>query len=96
MEDKEQEQVQGDSTSKESTWTTTVHVEKEKIAAPYHEIQGPIEYEVPDVRWSTGTRKMLSCHLDYIIEGDIVYYLLTKDGEPSTLQQALSSIDASQ
>ena len=80
-EDKEQEQVDG-----ESTETTTVQVEKEVEATPEHEVHELAESEDPEVRWSTHTRKAPSWHSDYIIEGNIAYYLLTEDGEPSTLQ----------
>ena len=57
IEDKEQVQVVGDSTSKENTETTIVQVEEEVETTLEHEVREPTESKSPEVRRSTRTRK---------------------------------------
>nr|GFD56126.1 retrovirus-related Pol polyprotein from transposon TNT 1-94 [Tanacetum cinerariifolium] len=40
-------------------------------------------------------RRRLGWLSDYVMESNVAYYLLTEDGEPSTLQEALNNLDAS-
>lgn len=91
MEDKEQEQTEGDSISKENIESTLVQVVKEVEVTPKHKVQEPAESKVSKVQRPTHTRKAPSWDSNYIMEDNIAYCLLTKDREPSTLQEALNS-----
>ncbi|KAE8716977.1 cytochrome P450 71A9-like [Hibiscus syriacus] len=51
--------------------------------------------EAPTTRQSDRVRRRPNWHSDYVIEGNVAYFLLTEDGEPSTYQEAINSSDVS-
>lgn len=53
------------------------------------------ESQTPTTHTLNCERKRLGWHSNYVIEGNVAYCLLTSDGEPSTLQEALNNSDAS-
>ncbi|KAH9751779.1 Integrase catalytic domain-containing protein [Citrus sinensis] len=63
------------------------------VKAPEHEEQEPVESEAPEVRRSTHERRPSAWHLEYVTEINVVYCLLTGDGEPSTFHETLESSD---
>ncbi|KAE8656252.1 Retrovirus-related Pol polyprotein from transposon TNT 1-94 [Hibiscus syriacus] len=99
LEDKLQRKEDDDSAEKSET--TQIHVEKDfeegdsSEAEPAHDEQEPESSEAPTTRQSDRMRRRPNWHSDYVIEGNIVYCLLTEDGEPSTYQEAINSSDAS-
>ncbi|KAE8707942.1 hypothetical protein F3Y22_tig00110365pilonHSYRG00006 [Hibiscus syriacus] len=99
VEDKLQSKEDDDSAEKSET--TQIHVEKEveqgdsSEAEPAHDEQEPESFEAPTTRQSDRVRRRLNWHSDYVIEGNITYFLLTEDGEPSTYQEAINSSYAS-
>jgi hypothetical protein len=98
MEDKIQENEEGDSTTRE---TTSIQMEKEvqsndsSEAAPQHEVNETNESQAPATRTLNRERRRPGWHSDYVMESNIAYCLLTEEGEPSTLQEALNNPDAS-
>ncbi|TYK12233.1 polyprotein [Cucumis melo var. makuwa] len=99
MEDKKQEA--DDNTVNESSETAIVHMEKSIDgsfeAEPVHEIQEPFEQQVLEIHRSGRTTRPPGWQSEYIMESNIAYYyLLTEDGEPLTLQEALTIFDAAQ
>ena len=61
--------------------------------APEHKEQEPVESETLEVHQPTCERWPPIWHLEYIKEINVAYYLLTKDGEPSTFYKALNNPD---
>ncbi|GJW52503.1 gag-pol polyprotein [Tanacetum coccineum] len=98
MEDKIQENEEGDSTTKE---TTSIQMENEfqsndsSEAVPQHEVNETTESQAPTTRTSNRERKRPVWQSDYVIESNVAYCLLTEEGESSTLQEALNNPDAS-
>ncbi|KAE8692644.1 hypothetical protein F3Y22_tig00110831pilonHSYRG00315 [Hibiscus syriacus] len=64
-------------------------------AEPVHDEQEPESSETPTTRQSDRVRRRPNWHLDYVIEGNIAYCILTEDGEPLTYQKAINNSDAS-
>ncbi|KAE8678429.1 Senescence-specific cysteine protease SAG12 [Hibiscus syriacus] len=99
VEDKLQRKKDDDSTEKSEI--TQIHVEKEveqgdsSEVEPAHDEQEPESSEAPITRQSDRAGRRPNWHSDYVIEGNIAYCLLIKDGEPSTYQEAINSSDAS-
>nr|GEV47690.1 hypothetical protein [Tanacetum cinerariifolium] len=97
MEDKIQENEEGDSTTRE---TTSIQMEKEFQsnnsfeAAPQHEVNETNESQAPATRTLNRKRRRPGWHSDYVIESNVAYCLLIEEGEPSTLQEALNNPDA--
>ena len=60
-----------------------------------HEEQEPNEVNGEEVRRSSRQIRIPSWHSDYVMASHDAYCLLTEEGEPSTFQEALSSLDAS-
>ncbi|GJT46274.1 retrovirus-related pol polyprotein from transposon TNT 1-94 [Tanacetum coccineum] len=98
MEDKIQENEEGDSTTKE---TTSIQMENEfqsndsSEAVPQHEVNETTESQAPTTRTSNRERKRPVWQSDYVMESNVAYCLLTEEGEPSNLQEALNNPDAS-
>ncbi|GJU92725.1 retrovirus-related pol polyprotein from transposon TNT 1-94 [Tanacetum coccineum] len=98
MEDKVQENEESDSTTRE---TTTIQMEKEfqsndsSEAVPQHEVNETTESQAPTTRTSDRERRRPGWQSDYVMESNVAYCLLTEEGEPSTLQEALNNPDAS-
>nr|GEU62256.1 Gag-Pol polyprotein [Tanacetum cinerariifolium] len=98
IEDKIQENEEGVSTTRE---TTTIQMEKEfqsndsSEAVPQHEVNEMTESQAPTTHTLYRERRRLGWQADYVMESNISYYLLTEDGESSTLQEALNNPDAS-
>ncbi|GJT06832.1 retrovirus-related pol polyprotein from transposon TNT 1-94 [Tanacetum coccineum] len=98
MEDKVQENEEGDSTTRE---TTTIQMEKEfqsndsSEAVPQHEVNETTESQAPTTRTSDHERRRPGWQSDYVMESNVAYCLLTEKGEPSTLQEELNNPDAS-
>ncbi|KAH9704158.1 hypothetical protein KPL70_011349 [Citrus sinensis] len=92
IEDQLQMRDEDDGTAKEKSKIVPVYVENNlknlysSEAVPEHEEQEPVESEAPEVRWSMW-------HSEYVTEINVVYCLLTEDGEPSTFHEALNSSD---
>ncbi|KAE8715738.1 hypothetical protein F3Y22_tig00110160pilonHSYRG00308 [Hibiscus syriacus] len=99
VEDKLQRKEDDDSAEKSET--TQIHMENEveqgdsSEAEPTHDEQEPESSEAPTTRQSDRVRRRPNCHSDYVIEGNIAYYLLTENGEPSTYQVAINNSDVS-
>ncbi|KAH9669265.1 hypothetical protein KPL70_021724 [Citrus sinensis] len=99
VEDQLQRKDGDDGTVKEKSEIVPVYVENNSEnsdsseAAPEHEEQEPVESEAPEVRQSTRERRPLAWHSEYVTEINVVYCLLTEDGEPSTFHKALESSD---
>nr|GEX82618.1 Gag-Pol polyprotein [Tanacetum cinerariifolium] len=64
-------------------------------AIPQHEENETTESQAPTTRTLNHERKRPTWHLDYVMESNVAYCLLTKEGKPSTLQEALNNQDAS-
>ncbi|GKC45238.1 retrovirus-related pol polyprotein from transposon TNT 1-94, partial [Tanacetum coccineum] len=98
MEDKIQENEEGDSTTRE---TTSIQIEKEfqsndsSEAVPQHEVNETDESQAPATRTLNRERRRPGWQADYVMESNVAYCLLTEEGEPSTLQEALNNPDAS-
>nr|GEU91101.1 retrovirus-related Pol polyprotein from transposon TNT 1-94 [Tanacetum cinerariifolium] len=97
MEDKIQENEEGVSTTKE---TTTIQMEKEfqsndsSEAVPQHEVNEMTESQAPTTRTLDRERRRPGWQADYVMESNVAYCLLTEDGEPLTLHEALNNPDA--
>ncbi|GJT82694.1 retrovirus-related pol polyprotein from transposon TNT 1-94 [Tanacetum coccineum] len=97
IEDKIQENEEGDSTIRE---TTSIQMEKEFQsndsfeAAPQHEVNETNESQVPATCTLNHERKRPRWHSDYVMESSVAYCLLIEEGELSTLQEALNNPDA--
>ncbi|GJX27388.1 retrovirus-related pol polyprotein from transposon TNT 1-94 [Tanacetum coccineum] len=83
-------------------WDPTAHkIEKEFQsndsfeAAPQHEVNETNESQAPATRTFNCERRRLGWHSDYVMESSVAYCILTEEGEPSTLQEALNNPDAS-
>ncbi|GJV27760.1 gag-pol polyprotein [Tanacetum coccineum] len=98
MDDKIQENEEGDITTRE---TTSIQTEKEFQSndsfepAPEKEVNETNDSQAPVTRTLNRERKHLGWHSDYVMESNIAYCLLTEKEEPSTLQEALNNPDAS-
>ncbi|GJX28420.1 retrovirus-related pol polyprotein from transposon TNT 1-94 [Tanacetum coccineum] len=98
MKDKIQENKEGDSTTRE---TTSIQMEKEFQsndsieAAPQHKVNETNESQAPATRTLNRERRRPRWHPDYVMESNVAYCLLTEEGEPSSLQEALNNSDAS-
>ncbi|GJX32389.1 gag-pol polyprotein [Tanacetum coccineum] len=98
MEDKIQENEEGDITTRE---TTLIQMEKKFQSndsfevAPKHEVNKTNESQALATRTLYHERKRPRWHSDYVIESNITYCLLTEEREPSTLQKALNNPNAS-
>nr|GEW03180.1 Gag-Pol polyprotein [Tanacetum cinerariifolium] len=98
VEDKIQENKEGNNTTKE---TTSIQLEKEVQSndsfkvAPKHEMNETNESQAPATRTLNHERKRPGWHSDYVMESNVAYCLLIEKGEPSTLQEALNNPDAS-
>ncbi|GKD35609.1 retrovirus-related pol polyprotein from transposon TNT 1-94 [Tanacetum coccineum] len=98
MEDKIQENEEGDSTTKE---TTSIQMKNEFQsndsfeAVPQHRVNETTESQAPTTRTSNRERKRPVWQSDYVMESNVAYCLLTEEGEPSNLQEALNNPDAS-
>ncbi|KAA0025121.1 polyprotein [Cucumis melo var. makuwa] len=95
---KDKKQVADDSIVIEILETATVHVETESVddsseAEPMHENQEPVEQQVLEICRSSQTTRPLGWQSKYI---NVAYYLLTEDGEPLTLKEAMASSDDAQ
>ncbi|PWA95761.1 Gag-Pol [Artemisia annua] len=64
-------------------------------AVPQQEVNETTESQAPTTRTLNRERKRPVWHTDYVMEGNVAYCLLTEEGEPSTLQEALNNSDAS-
>nr|GEV15644.1 Gag-Pol polyprotein [Tanacetum cinerariifolium] len=64
-------------------------------AAPQHEVDELNESQAPATRTLNRKRRRPGWHSDYVMKNNIAYCLLTEEGEPSTLQEALTNPDAS-
>ncbi|KAA0035655.1 polyprotein [Cucumis melo var. makuwa] len=94
MEDKKQ--VADDSTVNENFEIAIVHVEKESVddfseAELMHEIQKPVEQQVLEIFRSDQTTRLLGWQSEYIMESNVAYCLITEDGKPLTLKEAMTS-----
>ncbi|GKE90905.1 gag-pol polyprotein [Tanacetum coccineum] len=96
-EDKIQENKEGDITTRE---TTSVQMEKKFQsndsfeAAPQHEVNEINKYQAPATRTLNRERKCPRWHSNYVMESNVAYCLLTEEGEPSNLQEAMNNPDA--
>ncbi|GKD14267.1 gag-pol polyprotein [Tanacetum coccineum] len=98
MEDKIQENDEGDSTTRE---TTSIQMEKvlqlndSFEVAPQHQVNETNESQASATRTLNRERRRLGWHSDYVMESNVAYCLFTEEGEPSTLQEALNNPDVS-
>ena len=60
------------------------------------EEEEPIKSEESELGKGKRAKLALTWHKDYVMSSNVAYCLLTEEGEPSTLQEAMSSSDASQ
>jgi hypothetical protein len=93
-----QRKKKNDSTSKE---TVIVHMEEKSKESDSSEAESVHEKQEPDeinnvVRRSTRQTHKPSWQSDYVMTSHYAYCLLTEEGEPSTIQEALNGSDASQ
>nr|GEV95998.1 retrovirus-related Pol polyprotein from transposon TNT 1-94 [Tanacetum cinerariifolium] len=63
-------------------------------AVPQHEENETTESQAQTTRTLNRERKRPAWHLNYVIERNVAYCLLTKEGETSTLQEALNNSDS--
>ncbi|GJZ19365.1 retrovirus-related pol polyprotein from transposon TNT 1-94 [Tanacetum coccineum] len=97
MENKIQENEEGDSTARE---TTSIQIEKEfqsndsSEAVPQYEVNETDESQASATRTLNRERSRPGWQADYVMESNVAYCLLTEDEEPSTLQEALNNPDA--
>nr|GEY34209.1 Gag-Pol polyprotein [Tanacetum cinerariifolium] len=83
MEDKIQENEEGDSTTRE---TTPIQMEKEFQssdsfeAAPQHEVNETNESQAPATRTLNRERRRPGWHSDYVMESNVAHCLLTEEG----------------
>nr|GEX49786.1 retrovirus-related Pol polyprotein from transposon TNT 1-94 [Tanacetum cinerariifolium] len=93
-----QENEEGDSTTRE---ITSIQMEKEFQSndsfetTPQHEVNETTESQAPATRTLNHEKRRPGWHSDYVMESNVAYCLLTEEGEPSTLQEALNNPDAS-
>nr|GEW42722.1 retrovirus-related Pol polyprotein from transposon TNT 1-94 [Tanacetum cinerariifolium] len=98
MEDKNQDNEEGDGTTRE---TTSIQMEKQlqsndsSEAIPQHEENEINASQAPRTRTLNRERRPPRWHSDYDMERNVAYCLLTEEGEPSTFQEALNNSDAS-
>lgn len=74
-----------------SSETASEHEEGEPV-----EFEEPAESEESELGKGKRTKITPTWQKDYVMSSNVAYYLLTEAGEPSTLQEAMSSSDASQ
>ncbi|GKD54816.1 hypothetical protein Tco_1288203 [Tanacetum coccineum] len=60
-----------------------------------HEVNETNESQAPATRTLNRERRHPGWHSDYVMKSNVAYCLLTEEGEPSTLQEALNNPDAS-
>ena len=96
-EDKLQEM--DDSTTKKDSKTIVIQLEnnheKEDSSKATPQNEAPVEPEIFEVRRSAGETRPPFWHSEYVVQKNVAYYLLTKDGEPSTFHEAIKSLDKS-
>ncbi|GJY22389.1 retrovirus-related pol polyprotein from transposon TNT 1-94 [Tanacetum coccineum] len=98
IEEKIKENEEGDCTTKK---TTSIQMEKDFQsndsfeAAPQHEVNETNESQAPATRTLNREIRRPGWQSDYVMESNVAYCLLTEEGEPSTLQEALNNPDAS-
>nr|GEW63748.1 retrovirus-related Pol polyprotein from transposon TNT 1-94 [Tanacetum cinerariifolium] len=89
---------EGDNTTRE---TTSIQIKKQfqtnnsSEVIPQHLENEITKSQDPTTRTLNRERKRLTWHLDYVMESNVAYFLLTEEGEPSTFQEALNNPDAS-
>ncbi|GJR00053.1 retrovirus-related pol polyprotein from transposon TNT 1-94 [Tanacetum coccineum] len=91
MEDKVQENEEGDRTTMEKE----IQSNDSSEAVPQHEVNETTESQAPMTRTLDRERRRPGWQADYVMESNVAYCLLTEEGEPSTLQEALNNLDAS-
>nr|GFA82263.1 Gag-Pol polyprotein [Tanacetum cinerariifolium] len=97
MKDKIQENDEGDSTTRE---TTSIQIEREfqsndsSEVVPQHEVNETDESQAPATRTLNRERRRTGWQSNYVMDSNVAYCLLTEEGEPSTLQEALNNPDA--
>ncbi|GKB03054.1 hypothetical protein Tco_0831143 [Tanacetum coccineum] len=72
-----------------------VRKRKSNVGNYKHEVNETSESQALATRTFNRQRKHPVWHSDYVMESNVAYCLLTEDGEPSTLQEALNNLDAS-
>nr|GEV43839.1 retrovirus-related Pol polyprotein from transposon TNT 1-94 [Tanacetum cinerariifolium] len=70
-------------------------IQENEEAAPQHDVNETTKSQAPATRTLNRERRLPGWHSDYVMESNVAYCLLTEDGEPSTLQEALNNPDAS-
>ncbi|GJT96309.1 hypothetical protein Tco_1091827 [Tanacetum coccineum] len=70
-------------------------IQENEEVAPQHKVNETNKSQAPATHTLNHERKHLGWHSDYVMESNIAYCLLTEEGEPSTLQEALNNLDAS-
>ncbi|GJZ65614.1 retrovirus-related pol polyprotein from transposon TNT 1-94 [Tanacetum coccineum] len=70
-------------------------IQENKEATPQHEVNETNESQAPATRTLNYKRRRPGWHSNYVMESNVAYCLLTEEGEPSTLQEALDNPDAS-
>ncbi|GKE89518.1 retrovirus-related pol polyprotein from transposon TNT 1-94, partial [Tanacetum coccineum] len=81
--------------------TTSIQMENEfqsndsSEAVPQHEVNKTTESQALTTRTGDRERKRPVWQSDYVMESNVAHCLLTEEGEPSTLQEALNNPDAS-
>ncbi|GJU21576.1 retrovirus-related pol polyprotein from transposon TNT 1-94 [Tanacetum coccineum] len=68
---------------------------EDKIQENKHEVNETNESQAPATRTLNHERIRLRWHSDYVMESNVAYCLLTEEGEPSTLQEALNNPNVS-
>nr|GEY10698.1 retrovirus-related Pol polyprotein from transposon TNT 1-94 [Tanacetum cinerariifolium] len=98
MEDKNQENEEGDGTTRE---TTSIQIEKQlqsndsSEVVPQHEENKTNASQAPRTCTLNRERRPPRWYSDYDVESNVAYCLLTDEGEPSTFQEALNNSYAS-
>ncbi|GJS02307.1 gag-pol polyprotein [Tanacetum coccineum] len=97
IEDIIQENEEGDSTTREHT---SIQMEKQfqsndsSEGIPQHEENEITDSQAPTTCTLNHEIKHPAWHLNYVMESNVAYCLLTEEGEPSTLQEALNKSNA--
>ena len=81
------------SAEEDSSETTPEHEEEKSIESEEEE---PAESEESELGKGKRAKLIPTWHKDYVMSSNVAYCLLTEEGEPSTLQEVMSSSDASQ
>ncbi|GJX66452.1 retrovirus-related pol polyprotein from transposon TNT 1-94 [Tanacetum coccineum] len=69
-------------------------IQENEEAVPQHEVNETDESQSPTTRTLNRERRRTGWQAYYVMESNITYCLLTEEGEPSTLQEALNNPDA--